>query len=143
MSSPSLLPAPTANPDPKLISHRFDRLSILSKVEGPMGVSPLESWSITPQGGRRGSSPLWSTPRLNPRGRYIDQFIINLIYDGTRRCRSLGPSPSERGQWVCTLVASDPRYARNFKFQIDNLKSKFCIPEGGVPTLLRNRPSVA
>ena len=32
------------------------------------GVSPVESRSITPQGGRSGSSSLWSTTGFKPRG---------------------------------------------------------------------------
>ncbi len=36
-----------------------------------------------------------------------------------------------------------PRYARNFKSQIYNMKSEICNPEGGVPALSRTRPSVA
>jgi len=36
----------------------------------PMGFPPVESRSITPQGGRSGSSYLWSTTGFKPRGRY-------------------------------------------------------------------------
>ncbi len=34
------------------------------------GGSPVESRSISPQGGRSGSSSLWSTSGVKPRGRY-------------------------------------------------------------------------
>ncbi len=68
-------------PDPKLISHRFDRLTALrpskgkltirSKVEGPMGFPPWSRGPLLRRGEKRRLSPL------------VEHGDSNLVFDIT------------------------------------------------------------
>ncbi len=69
----------------------------------------------------------------------INEFISSLTRDIVRHPsgRALPIAVNRPLPWW----PPGPRYARNFKSQIYNMKSEICNPEGDVPAHFRTRPS--